>query len=56
MHSLQVCEQVLKRARELESIVLLLQFMLTKLQGQITDSSHARELTNQLLGAKVSWQ
>ena len=37
----------------MESIVLLLQFMLTKLKDQIPDGDRSRELVNQLLGAKV---
>lgn len=51
--SFQVCENLLERCFNLESLVLLLRFLLDRLSFQIHSAEKLKQLNNQLLGVKA---
>lgn len=51
--SFQVCENLLERCFNLESLVLLLRFLLDRLSFQIHSAEKLKQLNNRLLGVKA---
>ena len=48
-----MCEGLLSRCHKLESIMFVLQFLLSHLVSQIPSEKKIKSLTNQLLGVKA---